>query len=101
MEQKESTQAIFYRLNKYTNTNCHKKQTPGMTSTIGRGQDQQSKEYKPQKCASSCIEQRHLYLGRLALFRTQLTNILARYDLKGTHCIPRYSPRVRFATASA
>jgi len=55
MEYKESTQAIFYCLEKYTNANCHKKQAPGMARTIGRTQDQQSNEYKPQKRASPRI----------------------------------------------
>jgi hypothetical protein len=74
---------MLYRLDKYTNPDSHKKQTPGMMSTIGRAQNQQSKEYKPQKRAPSCIGQRHLYMGRLALFRTQLTNVLARHNSKG------------------
>ena len=101
MEQKESTQAIRYRLDKHTNPNSRKEQAPGMMITIGRKQDQHSEEYKPQKRASPRVGQRYRHGARLALLWTKPANVLARHDSKAAHCIPRHSPRVRFTTASA
>ncbi len=82
-------------------TDSQKKQTPCLTRAIGRTYDQQSKQYKPQKSPPPCIAHGNLHSEWLPLFWPQRTDVLLRHNPKGAYCIPWYSPRVRFATASA